>query len=72
VLESEGWKVLRLRIFPHHCGRNCLIAFMFRGKSSLSTGLNVRAAFTRAADTAGTNAHTTFGENKMNEVVVEA
>jgi hypothetical protein len=45
---------------------------MFRGKSSLSTGLKVRAAFTGAADTAGTSAHTIFGENKMNEVVGEA
>jgi hypothetical protein len=45
---------------------------MFRGKSSLLTGLNVRAAFTGAADTAGTSAHTIFGENKMNEVVMEA
>jgi hypothetical protein len=42
---------------------------MFRGKSSLSTGLSVGAAFTGAADTAGTSAHTTFGENKVNEVV---
>jgi hypothetical protein len=45
---------------------------MFRGKSSLLTGLSVGAAFIRAADTAGTSAHTTFGENKLNEVVGES
>jgi len=42
---------------------------MFIGKSSLSTGLNVRAAFTGAADTAGTSAHTTFGGSKLNGAV---
>jgi hypothetical protein len=45
---------------------------MFRGKSSLSTGLNVRAAFIRVAVTAGTNAHITFGGSKLNEVVGES
>jgi hypothetical protein len=47
-------------------------SFYVQGKSSLLTGLNVGAAFIRAADTAGTSAHTTFGENKVNEVVGES
>jgi len=31
-------------------------------RRSFSTGLNVETAFSKAAPTAGTNAHTTFGE----------
>jgi hypothetical protein len=37
---------------------------MFKEKLSLLIGLSVRAAFIRVADTAGTSAHTTYGENK--------
>jgi hypothetical protein len=44
--------------------KNCPIDFMFGGDLGFSIGLNVRAAFTRVANTAGTTAHTTYGENK--------
>jgi len=33
------------------------------GSLSFSIGLNVKTAFLRAADTAGTSAHTIYGEN---------
>ena len=36
---------------------------MLGGSLSFSIGLNVKTAFLKAADTAGTNAHTTYGEN---------
>jgi len=33
------------------------------GSRGFSIGLNVKTAFLKAADTAGTNAYTTYGEN---------
>ena len=36
---------------------------MLGGSRGFSIGLNVKTAFLKAADTAGTSAHTTYGEN---------